>query len=40
MYNVKRFKPKTKEPVIITKYGVKYKVLDVCGVNIEVPVVN
>ena len=40
MYNVKRFKPKTKEPVYITKYGVKYEVLDVCGVNVEVPAIG
>ena len=37
MYNIKRFKPKTKEPVYITKYGLPYEVLNVCGVNVEVP---
>ena len=38
MYNIKRFKPKTKEPVYITKYGLPYEVLNVCGVDVEVPV--
>ena len=38
MYNVKRYKSKIKEPKIITRYGVKYKVIDVCGVNVEMEV--
>ncbi len=38
MYNVKRYKPKKKESVYITKYGQPYMVVDVCGVKIEMPV--
>ena len=38
MYNVTRYKAKKKEPKIITRYGVKYKVLDVCGVNVEMEI--